>query len=141
MTTNLEAAVAVLKSHRDARGWSDAAVATDLLAQLGLDATGNAKHAKPVVDPNQITEAEVVAHETAAQQAADKAKHARAQLTAQSGAEPTTASLPRSTDPLDLAPGTFDANAPRVPAPTPAAAKHEDVGKHDDPPKSSGKHP
>lgn len=40
MTTNLECAMAVLAQHREARNWTDAAVAVDLLAQLGLDPAG-----------------------------------------------------------------------------------------------------
>jgi hypothetical protein len=80
--TNLEAAEAVLAAHREARQWTDAAVAADLVAQLGLDPAGEAKNAKPVVMPG-ITEDEVIAHETAAKEAADKAKAARDALNAQ----------------------------------------------------------
>ena len=82
MTTNLECAVSVLSGHREARQWTDEAVAADLVAQLGLDPAGEAKNAKPVVMPG-ITEDEVVAHETAAKEAADKAKAARDALNAQ----------------------------------------------------------
>ena len=82
MTTNLECVIAVLAGHREARQWTDEAVAADLVAQLGLDPAGEAKNAKPVVMPG-ITEDEVVAHETAAKEAADKAKAARDALNAQ----------------------------------------------------------
>jgi hypothetical protein len=80
---NLEAVIATLFRHREARGWTDEAVAADVLAQLGLDPAGEATHATPAVDPNLITEDEVVAAETAAQEAVDKAKAARAALEAQ----------------------------------------------------------
>lgn len=40
--TNLECAVAVLAQHREARKWTDTAVAVDLLAQFGLDPAGEA---------------------------------------------------------------------------------------------------
>jgi hypothetical protein len=79
---NLEATVAVLAAHREARQWTDEAVAADLVAQLGLKPDGEAKNAKPVVPPG-ITEAEVVAHETAAKEATAKAKAAREALDAQ----------------------------------------------------------
>lgn len=84
--TNLEAAVAVLTKHREARQWSDEAVAADLLTQLGLDAPGDAKNAAPVVPPG-ITEDEVLAQEAAAKEAADKAKAAREALDAQAKAD------------------------------------------------------
>lgn len=84
--TNLECVIAVLASHREARRWTDEAVAHDLLAQLGLDAAGEAKNAAPVIDPSLITEAEVVAAEAAAKEAADKARAARDALDAQAEA-------------------------------------------------------
>ena len=62
--TNLECAIAVLAKQREARRWTDEAVALDLLAQLGLDVAGEAKNAAPVIDPALI-EAEVVAAEAA----------------------------------------------------------------------------
>lgn len=80
--TNMEATVAVLAAHREARMWNDEAVATDLVAQLGLDPAGTAAHAKPVVMPG-ITEDEVLAHEAAAKEAVAKAKAARDTLNAQ----------------------------------------------------------
>lgn len=84
--TNLECAIAVLMSHREARGWTDEAVALDLLGQLGVEAAGEAVHATPVVDPSLVTEAEVVAAEATAQEAVDKATSARAALIAQTAA-------------------------------------------------------
>lgn len=49
--TNLECAILVLEKHREARQWTDNAVAVELLAQLGLDAAGEAVHATLAVDP------------------------------------------------------------------------------------------
>jgi hypothetical protein len=80
--TNLQAVIAILAAHREGRKWTDEAVAADLVAQLGLDPAGDAKNAAPVIDPG-ITEAEVVAHEQAAQDAVDKAVAARNTLNAQ----------------------------------------------------------
>jgi hypothetical protein len=85
--TNLECAIAVLTRHREARRWADEAVAADLLARLGLDPAGDAAHAAPVVDPSLLTEDEVAAAETAAEEATGKAKAARATLNAQAAAE------------------------------------------------------
>jgi hypothetical protein len=84
---NMECAIACLTAHREARGWTDQAVAADLLAQLGLDPEGEAKNAVVPHDPTMITEDEVVAHETAAKEAVDKAKAARDKLHAQTEAE------------------------------------------------------
>lgn len=84
--TNLECAIAVLMSHREARGWTDEAVALDLLGQLGVEAAGEAVHATPVVDPSLVTEADVVAAEASAREAVDKATSARAALIAQTAA-------------------------------------------------------
>jgi hypothetical protein len=81
--TNQQAAVNVLEVHRTSGTWTPETVAADLLAQLSLDPGAPAKNAKPIHDPNAITEDEVVAHETAAQIATDKAKAARAELEAQ----------------------------------------------------------
>ena len=89
--TNLECAIAVLASHREARRWADEAVAADLLARLGLDPAGDAAHAAPVVDPSLLTEDEVAAAELAAEEAIDKAKAARAALNAQAEAVRKTA--------------------------------------------------
>jgi hypothetical protein len=80
--TNLQAITAILAAHREARRWTDDAVAADLVAQLGLDPAADAKNAAPVIQPG-ITEAEVVAHEHAAMDAVDKAMGARAALTIQ----------------------------------------------------------
>jgi hypothetical protein len=81
--TNLECTIAILASHREARRWTDEAVALDVLAQLGLDPAGDAAHASPIINPQQITEDEVVAAEAAAKEAADKARAAREALGAQ----------------------------------------------------------
>lgn len=48
--TNLECAVAVLTKHREARQWTDEAVAADLLAQLGLDAAAEVTDATAQTD-------------------------------------------------------------------------------------------
>lgn len=77
---NQECVVAVLASHREARQWTDEAVAIDLLAQLGLDPQGDAAHASPIINQSTITEDEVVAAENAAKEATDKAKAAREAL-------------------------------------------------------------
>jgi hypothetical protein len=87
MTTNSECAINVLKTHREARGWTDQAVTADLLVQLGLDPAAEAKNAVAVVDPSLVTEAEVVAAEAAAKEAVDKARAARDALNAQAEAE------------------------------------------------------
>jgi hypothetical protein len=79
---NRECVVNVLASHREARQWTDEAVADDLLRQLDLDPEGEAKNAAPVVDPG-ISEDEVRAHEEAAKQATDKARAAREAFDAQ----------------------------------------------------------
>ena len=84
--TNLEAVIAILAAHREARKWTDEAVAHDLLGQLGLDAAGKAANATPAVKPG-ITEAEVVAHEVAAKEAVDKAQAWRHALNTQAQEE------------------------------------------------------
>lgn len=76
---NHDCAVAVLEAHREARRWTDDAVAADLLAQLGLDPSAEAKNAVLPAAPG-ITEDEVVALEAAAKEALDKAHAARAEL-------------------------------------------------------------
>lgn len=132
--TNLECVIAVLASHREARRWADEAVALDLLAQLGLDAAGDAAHAAPVVDPSLVTEDEVVAAETEARQALETAQAKRQALNAQTKPEDGPVATPfiPSSHPLDLAPGTLNANAPPVPAPglPPAHANEEGLGGH-----------
>jgi hypothetical protein len=80
---NHEAVVATLARHREARQWSDDAVARDLMQQLDLNPTGEASKARLLVDPALITEDEVVAHETAAKVAHQKATEARAKLNGQ----------------------------------------------------------
>jgi hypothetical protein len=78
----MEAVIAALAAHREARQWNDEVVAADLIAQLGLKPDGEAKNAKPAMAPG-ITEDEVLAHEAAAKEATDKAKAARDALNAQ----------------------------------------------------------
>jgi hypothetical protein len=80
---NLEAAFAILESHRKGGQWTPEVVAADLLTQLGLDPKGEAKKANPALDPNKMTLDQVTADETAAQVAADKAKVSREALEAQ----------------------------------------------------------
>jgi hypothetical protein len=89
--TNLECTLNVLAMHREARGWSDEAVATDLLTQLSLDPAGTAKNATtPAPDPAVVTEADVAVAETAAGVATDKAEAARGALHAQTAATAQT---------------------------------------------------
>jgi hypothetical protein len=114
--TNLECVIAVLISHREARRWTDEAVAHDLLAQLGLDAAGDAKNAVTPVDPSLVTEAEVVAAETAAQEAADKAKAARDALDAQHEAGAEAAGPDPSPPPVAHVDPAPNAPAPLLPA-------------------------
>src|SRR3954464_7559491 len=83
MTTNRECVVAALAGHRQAGPWTDEAVADDLVAQLGLRPDAEAKNAKPIVDPNALSEDEVIAAEAQAKEASDKAKAARATFDAQ----------------------------------------------------------
>jgi hypothetical protein len=84
---NHEAVVATLARHREARNWTDHAVADDLCQQLDLNPTGEASKARMLVDPSMISEDEVVAHETAAKLAAQKATEARAKLNEQKADE------------------------------------------------------
>jgi hypothetical protein len=83
---NRQCVVNLLLAHRQAMRWTDEAVADDVLRQLDLDPEGEAKNATPVF-AGGITEDEVVAHETAAQAAVDKATAARAQLKRQNEPE------------------------------------------------------
>lgn len=55
MITNLACTLAVLEKHREARAWTDLAVASELLAQLGLDPNAEAAHTTLVVDPVAVT--------------------------------------------------------------------------------------
>lgn len=118
---NLECVVATLVRHREARGWTDDAVATDVLAQLGLDVAGDAAHATPAVDPSLVTEDEVVAAETAAQEAVDKAKAARDALNAQVEAEART----KEREAADQANAATDARKAAL-AESKGAAEHPD---------------
>lgn len=80
---NFDCAVAVLARHREARHWTDDAVAADLVAQFGLDPTGNAEHATTVIDPHLVTEDQVAAAEAAALKATAVHNDLRAALDAQ----------------------------------------------------------
>jgi hypothetical protein len=44
----LECAIAVIARHREARTWTDAAVAANVLAELGVDPTADAPHASAI---------------------------------------------------------------------------------------------
>jgi hypothetical protein len=117
---NREAVIAVLVSHREARAWTDEAVADDLLKQLDLKPTGEAKKAIPAVDPSLVTEAEVVAHEAAAKEAIEKARVARATLNAQAETE-DKARLDAAADQAKSAQAARDAAMRSLPtAPPPA---------------------
>lgn len=50
--TNLELVISILAKHREARAWTDEAVAADMLAQLGVDPAGIVQmtEAEPVPD-------------------------------------------------------------------------------------------
>lgn len=80
---NLECATGVFAAHREARAWDDKAVATDLLAQLGLDPTADAKKAEPAVDPNKVTQWEVDAAKASAMVLTDAADAKEAALKAE----------------------------------------------------------
>jgi hypothetical protein len=111
---NLQCVIAVLSRHREARKWADEAVATDVLAQLGLDASGEAEHAVIVIDPTLVTETEVVAAELAVKEATDKAKAARAALDAQIDARPQP-DKPSKVVTQHFADGTSDSGGPLLP--------------------------
>lgn len=83
MTTNRECVVAALEQHRLGGAWNPEAVADDVIAQLGLKPDSDAKNAKPIVDPNALSEDEVRAAEAQAKEAQDKAKAVREQFNAQ----------------------------------------------------------
>jgi hypothetical protein len=88
---NIECVVAVLARHREARHWTDEAVAANLLAELGLDPTDKAAHATAAIDLAQVTEDQVTAAEKAAEQADETARELRARLNDQNtGTEPET---------------------------------------------------
>lgn len=122
---NLEATIAVLAAHREARQWSDDAVAADLVAQLGLKPDGEAKNAKPVVMPG-ITEDEVVAHETAAKEAVAKAEAARAALKAQDDEAKAADKSDADKAAADRATAQQRPNPPNVPAQTAAQQRAAD---------------
>jgi hypothetical protein len=101
---NYEATVAILRSQREARAWTDEAVASDLLTQLGVDPAGEAK--KATVAPP-----------------ADDAP------VGGPGLRPD--GQPVSTHPLDLSPGTQEPNLPPVPA-APAQLEQQAAPVRDD---------
>jgi hypothetical protein len=135
MMTNLQCVTNVLLRHREARGWSDEAVALDLLMQLGLDFAGEAAHAVAVADPAQVTEAEVVAAETAAKEAAEKAAVARAALRAQQEAE-AKAKADAAADQAKAATEAREAKSQKQPDP-PLARAHP-IGRADTAPVRRG---
>ena len=79
---NLACTMGIILKHREARDWSDSAVAMDLLNQLGLDTMGEAKNPAPVADP---MEAEVEKAEANAKVATETAKTLRAEFDAKGG--------------------------------------------------------
>ena len=84
---NQECVVATLARHREARAWTDEAVAADLLAQLGLKPDADAKNAIEPPDPDVMAEEEVRALEAAAKEASDKATAARQAVMAKAADE------------------------------------------------------
>lgn len=54
--TVLEAVVAVLARHREARRWQDEAVARDVVAVLGMNPDDDASHATGAVEATHVTE-------------------------------------------------------------------------------------
>jgi hypothetical protein len=132
---NLECAVRVLAMHREARKWSDEAVAADMLAQLGLEVDGDAAHASPVINPSSITEGEVVAAEVAARDAVDRAKAARAALDAQTDQERHVNDEPARDDAARTAAyrDQLDAALPTPPAEVPPGeyVDHEQAPPHE----------
>lgn len=81
--TNLECCLAVILHHREARQWSDAAVATDLIAQLGLDPSGVAAKANPALDPSLVTPDQVASAEKDAERSAAWMHELRGRMEAQ----------------------------------------------------------
>ena len=85
--TNLEAAIAVLRRHREARKWNDEAVAHEMMAYLDVAPDGKADKAPVMVDPNLVTEEDTVAAEEAAKLAVDKASSMRGEINKRARAE------------------------------------------------------
>jgi len=85
--TNLEAAIAVLRRHREARKWNDEAVAHEMMAHLDVAPDGKAAKAPVMVDPNLVTEEDTVAAEEAAKVAVDKATAMRGEINKRARAE------------------------------------------------------
>jgi hypothetical protein len=54
--TNLECAIAALEAHREARLWTDEAVAADLMVRLGLDPAAEVSPAAPAADAAVVDE-------------------------------------------------------------------------------------
>jgi hypothetical protein len=79
---NRECVLAVLTKHREARAWDDGAVADDLLMQLDIDPTAEAKNATKVRADTDALAAEIAAAEVAAKEADDKVAALRSQLDA-----------------------------------------------------------
>ncbi len=67
-TTNMECVVAVLAGHRAARTWTDEAVATEILKQLGLKPDAVATNAVPQVVA-RVTDDQIMAAEAAREKA------------------------------------------------------------------------
>jgi hypothetical protein len=133
---NLECAFAVLESHRTASqsggsGWEPKAVAADLVVQLGLDPTGEAKNAKAVPHP---LEAEVVAAEAEAKAAYEKWQGLRKNLEADKPA-PAPPPPPEHEPPEPVYLESPPPPAPPPPAPPPPAnpppPEHETLPEHD----------
>jgi len=113
---NLDCIVTALEEHRVARAWDNNAVAFDLLNQLGLDPTADAKHPKPKI---ALDETAVAAAEAKAKDDTDKAhdatmdaEDARARLEAAKKAEEPAS----TTEPL-LLPHQDSAFEPAPPPP------------------------
>ena len=135
MTTNAEAATAILEKHRLARRWDDAVVAADLLAQLDLDPAGVAAKAAVVAT---VALADVEAATAAARAAAwqyqiadDKASKLRAeyedqQIAARAGATGQTVKIVEGSIPPKAPAAPLPNNPPNPPNPSAqqAASQH-----------------
>ena len=73
--TNLECAIAVLATHREARRWTDEAVAADLMVQLKLDPQAVVG---PAQMPDMSSAQQNAAHDAAAGQPFSAAPNAAA---------------------------------------------------------------
>lgn len=119
--TNLELIVALLERHRYARAWDDTVVGRDLLERFDIPPDGEA--AKPIADPNLVTDDEVAAAELAAHDAAKVAADKRAALDAQKKADAGDVvedAAAKANDKVDLAQRQKEAAiAARQPSPIP----------------------